>query len=364
LKTKNLAPRVTLSDVARRVGVAPSTVSYILRRVEPHFSRYAKDTIARVQQVAAEIGYAPSLLATSLRRRQVPFFGVFFEFVRRGDAAPDGGQSIMMWQVCEGIANAARQDHRYPVVLTSPNPASGLPASAHELDLIVRSGLSGVIAAVHPETWVNHVARWEEAGVPCISLFDAGSQDRPRWYVDLDNCAVGRSAWEYLYRHGHRRAICLHQSESSQAISDRMVAFSQAAGSACEQTRVEELILTPEQVRQADAGQFQSCRLLIDALERGGATAIFAADGGASLIAYQVLNAHGRRVPGECSIIGIDLPLWCSASGFVTQVTCSGTLIGQAAAKLLVERVNGESGEPRHTLVPPVLLERSSVGSV
>lgn len=344
------------------MGVAPSTVSYILRRVEPHFSRYAKDTIARVEQVAAEIGYAPSLLATSLRRRQVPFFGVFFEFVRRGDAAPDGGQSIMMWQVCEGIANAARQDHRYPVVLTSPNPASGMPASTSELDLIVRSGLSGVIAAVHPETWLNHVARWEEAGVPCISLFDAGSPEAPRWYVDLDNHAVGNLAWEYLSRQGHRRAICLHQSESSRAISDRMAAFGEAASSAGAGANVEELVLTAEQVRQVDAGRPESCRSLVETLKRSGATAIFCADGGASVIAHDVLDAFGVRIPGECSIIGIDIPLWRSASDLVTQVACSGTLVGQAAAELLAERISGENGEVRHTLVPPVLLERSSVG--
>lgn len=337
-------------------------MSYILRRVEPHFSRYAKDTIAKVQQVAAEIGYAPSLLATSLRRKQVPFFGVFFEFVRRGDAAPDGGQSIMMWQVCEGIANAARQSHRYPVVLTSPNPASGMPASTSELDLIVRSGLSGVIAAVHPETWLNHVARWEEAGVPCISLFDAGSPEAPRWYVDLDNHAVGRTAWEYLFRHGHRKTICLHQSDSSRAISDRMTAFRQSAFSAGEGSAVEELVLTAEQVRQVDAGAMESCRSLSDALKRGRATAIFCADGGASVIAYKVLSAHGVSVPEECSIIGIDIPLWRSAAGFVTQVACSGTLVGQAAADLLAERISGENGEVRHTLVPPVLIERSSVG--
>lgn len=354
---------MTLSDVARRVGVAPSTVSYILRRVEPHFSRYAKETIERVERVAAEIGYAPSLLATSLRRKQVPFFGVFFEFVRPGDAAPDGGQSIMMWQVCEGIANEARRDHRYPVVLTSPSPASGLPPSASELDLIVRSGLSGVIAAVHLETWVNHVARWEEAGVPCISLFDPGTSESPRWYVDLDNQAVGRLAWEYLFRNGHRRAICLHQSQLSRAVSDRMTAFSQAAGCAEGRASVEEIELTAEQVRQVDAGEVASCRPLVDAFQRSGATAVFCADGGASLIAYEVFKAHGLRLPGDCSLIGIDIPLWCNAAGTVTQVACSGTLVGQAAARLLAQRIRGAADAPRHVLVPPVLLEQSSVGS-
>ena len=100
--------RVTLADVAEKVGLAPSTVSYILRKVEPHFSRYAKDTIARVEQAATEAGYAPSLLATSLRLQQVPYFGIFFEFVREGDPGPAGGLSTMMWEVYEGIANMAR----------------------------------------------------------------------------------------------------------------------------------------------------------------------------------------------------------------------------------------------------------------
>ena len=314
--------------------------------------------------MAAEIGYAPSLLATSLRQKQVPFFGVFFEFVRRGDAAPDGGQSIMMWQVCEGIANAARQDRRYPVVLTSPNPASGMAASTNDLDMIVRSGLAGVIAAVHPETWTNHVARWEEAGVPCISLFDAGSPDAPRWSVDLDNRAVGRLPGSTCSGTAIVRVLCLHQGESWPAATDRMEAFGQAVRESGGDSRVEYLALTREQVRQVDDGESGCGQALVDSLRQSGATAVFCPDGGASVISYQVLTTRGLHVPDRYSIVGIDIPLWHGAATVVTEVACSGTLVGQAAAKLLSERIADGSDQARHVQVPPVLIERSSVGRV
>jgi LacI family transcriptional regulator len=350
--------RVTLNDVAEKVGVAPSTVSYILRKVEPHFSRYAKDTIEKVEQAAAEVGYAPSMLATSLRLGQVPFFGIFFEFVRPGDVSPSGGMSSMMWQVYEGIASAARKQHRYPVVLTSPDPGAGLADSPEELERVVRSGLAGVIAAVFPDTWRDHLARWEAAGVPCISLFDHGDADLPRTFVDLDNHAVGRLAWQHLREHGHKHVTCLYPLVSSAAISDRIEGFRQARAEDGLDTSVVQLDcprLTGDRFDQADAER------VLSALKDARATAFFGTDGGVTVITYEVLTSHGVNVPQDCSLIGIDVPTWSGAAPFVTEVACPGRRVGEAAAQLLDDRIGGKNPEAAHVLVDPVLMRRTTV---
>jgi LacI family transcriptional regulator len=353
---------VTLSDIGRTVGVAPSTVSYILRKVEPHFSRYSKDTIARVEEAARDAGYTPNLLATSLRLQQVPYFGIFFEFVRRGDLGPTGGLSTMMWRVFEGVASAARKDGRYPVVLTSPDPHAGLADSPEELDRVVRSGLAGVIAAVFPDTWKNHLARWEASGVPCISVFDAGPPDAPRWYVDLDNHAVGRLAWEHLSSHGHRRVICLCQEGLSGAAADRVEAFISMQNAATFDTPVVEVPWSMDgHCRVDEQGQDR----ILEAVRGHEATAIFCPDGGASVIAYEVLANHGVAVPGQCSLIGIDVPVWSPASLVVTEVACPGRTVGEQAARLLAARLDGKRDDaPQSVRVPPVLIERASVAKL
>lgn len=336
-------------------------MSYILRRVEPHFSRYAKDTIARVDTVAAEVGYTPNFMAASLRLQQLPYFGVFFEFVRPGDVSPAGGMPSMMWHVYEGIASTARQDRRYPVVLTSPDPGAGLADSPEELDRIVRSGLSGVIAAVYPETWNNHLARWETSGVPCISLFDPGCSDTPRWSVDLDNRAVGRQAWKYLLQRGHRNVICIHQEQYGQAVSDRIDAFRSARKEGGPGAQTVEFTYSTDEVGQIGPRDEEG---ILRILSETGATAIFAVDGGSSVLVYEALVRRGVEIPRECSLIGIDVPVWSSVAQTVTQVACPGRQVGQEAARLLATRIDGTGNAPRQVLVPPVLMERLSVAAL
>ncbi|MEJ3658362.1 LacI family DNA-binding transcriptional regulator [Actinomycetes bacterium KLBMP 9759] len=67
------SPRITMAEVARRAGVSPMTVSYCYNQPE----RVAPDTLRRVREVAAELGYrGPDPTARSLRRRHNDAIGV------------------------------------------------------------------------------------------------------------------------------------------------------------------------------------------------------------------------------------------------------------------------------------------------
>jgi LacI family transcriptional regulator len=353
---KKLIGRATQRDVAELAGVAPPTVSYILRKVEPKYSRYAKETIQRVERAAKELGYVPNLLATSLRHQHLPFFGIFFEFVRDRDVSPTGGLPAIMWQVYEGIANTAREAHRYPVLLTSPGADQSLADNPEELDRVVRTGLSGVIAAVHRKTWRNHLDQWEDLGVPCISLFDAGEPDHPRWYVDLDNRAVGTQAWEYLSRRGHRRVLCPLGKNPSRAAADRVEAFTQAQIESGDEPYVLKMSCWNEVEGQYAPDDRQ---LIIQAIKKTNATAIFGNSGGMSSIAAEALGVAGIRIPEEFFLVGIDVLEANEAYPLITQFVCPGVKIGQAAAELLERRYTHISESPEFILVPPELKECS-----
>ncbi|MEU4746911.1 LacI family DNA-binding transcriptional regulator, partial [Actinosynnema sp. NPDC023658] len=67
------SPRVTMAEVARRCGVSPMTVSYCYNQPD----RVAPDTLRRVLETAAELGYrGPDPTARSLRRRHNGAIGV------------------------------------------------------------------------------------------------------------------------------------------------------------------------------------------------------------------------------------------------------------------------------------------------
>ena len=62
----------TIKDVARRAGVAISTVSAVINRSAP----VSEDTIARVEAAVAEIGYTPHGAAQSLRSGRSRLIGL------------------------------------------------------------------------------------------------------------------------------------------------------------------------------------------------------------------------------------------------------------------------------------------------
>jgi LacI family transcriptional regulator len=352
--------RPTLEDVAVLANVSRTTASFILRQQEPHFSRHAKETIERVRRAASEVGYLPDMMASSLRRGHKPFFGVCFEFVRQRDFSPRGGQPSVMWEVFEGIARGGESQSRYPVFLTGRSP-EGRDDRIDELDQLVRSGMSGVIAAVHRPMWKRYMARWEQAGVPCVSLFDAGEPDQSRWYVDLDNRAVGRLAWEHLTRAGHRRIICLRDRDLEQAAADRIDAFCTAQNDAGVESFILQLHGWNESIGKDDP---RDADLLMDALRRTRATAMFGNSGGVSLIAFRELTARGVRIPDDCSLIGIDIPPHQPAKQAMTEVICPGEQIGIEAARLLAGRIDGTLRERTYRLVEPIIDERQSVAGV
>ena len=104
--------RVTIRDVARKVGVSPMTVSRVLN----DSPRVSDETRRRVRGAIAELGYVPNRLASGLVRRATHAIGVivpdvanpFFTLVVRGaeEAAWRAGYHVIL---CNTQADLARE---------------------------------------------------------------------------------------------------------------------------------------------------------------------------------------------------------------------------------------------------------------
>jgi LacI family transcriptional regulator len=77
---------VTIKDVARRAGVSSANVSMVLNRVSA--SRISEATAERVRLAAAELGYAPNLLARGLRKRRTDTIAVLSDQLATTSLAP------------------------------------------------------------------------------------------------------------------------------------------------------------------------------------------------------------------------------------------------------------------------------------
>ena len=93
-------------------------------------------------------------------------------------------------------------------------------------------------------------------------------------------------------------------------------------------------------------------------------SAIIASDSLIGLEVFKVTRELGLTLPDDLSLVSFHDADWTSVtSPPVTVVQQPVYQLGEAAAKLLVERLNGEAGEGRRVVLPTRLIERASVGA-
>ncbi|WP_214466195.1 LacI family DNA-binding transcriptional regulator [Microbacterium flavescens] len=173
-----------IADVARAAGVSKSTASRALTG-----AGYVSDeTRARVQEVAATLGYVPTTSAVSLVTGRTQTIGVVMPTLDRWFFA----------HVLEGIQDALLE-RRYDLALYGARPESAARREMFE-HFLARKRFDGLIA-VGIEPSAHELERLVAFGKPVVSVggYDVGTNA-----VSIDDRAAGRIATEHLIGLGHR----------------------------------------------------------------------------------------------------------------------------------------------------------------
>jgi LacI family transcriptional regulator len=328
----------TITDVAKRAGVAPITVS----RVINNSGYVAAGVRTRVEAAVVELGYVPNRLARSLRSRRTNTLALvltditnpFFTTVARGveDAASDAGFMVMVCNTDERESEESKYlrlllSHRVDGILLVP--ARGAEASAtfvasQQTPLVILDRRApGVAADV----------------VRCDSVTGAG--DLGRLLVSL----------------GHERVAVLSGPEGTTTSDDRVRGFTEAfAAAGRDEPRVWRGVLT----------QDSGAAMTAEALRAEPApTALFAVNNFLTIGALRGLRAAGRRVPEDVALVGFDdLPPALVTFPFLTVAAQPAYDMGRRAVELLLARIHGtETGPPQEIVLPTELVVRLSSGS-
>jgi LacI family transcriptional regulator len=176
--------------------------------------------------------------------------------------------------------------------------------------------------------------------------------------VTTDDLKVGELATEHLLGLGHRRVGHLKGTVASTAAL-RFAGYKQALakwGVAFDEQMVRECGFT-------EAGGYRATK---EWLESGfSPTAIFAANDPAAIGAMNAIAEAGLRIPDDVAIVGggnihygdmLRVPL--------TTVAWSTSEMGQVAARLLIDMVEGKRGtKAQQVTVQPELVVRASCGA-
>lgn len=181
---------VTLREVARKCGLAPSTVSDVLNNRRGTWA--SEETRRRVQEAADMLGYRPNAAARTLRTGKTHVIALVY---RADDSA---------WQY-DGIAEAIAEhlgEHGYSLLLrTFFSQASLLEG----LEQMARARICDAVVLFGQEKLVAEQGMLlERHSVPFV-VKGRHEQDAPHWLqVDYDHEGMMHRAVEHLVQRGHQ----------------------------------------------------------------------------------------------------------------------------------------------------------------
>jgi LacI family transcriptional regulator len=329
-------PAVSLRDVANELDVSFSLVSKVLsgRLGSTRVSEEVKQAIIKK---AEEMQYRPNPLAAALKQRRKGAIGVLMHPI--GERGSEHAHDFL-----RGLSSGL-DEHGLRMWLRFFESDAEF---VHHFNLRTRNEVDGLIVAglSHPSIY-EMLRTLQSDGLPLVTSFERNPID------GVPNVAENMTRQCYLTtRHllasGARRIA--HLNNSLPRYEGYLAAHAEAG-------------VTPDPglvVKcngfKVSAGEHAVAALLDQGLEFDG---LVAQSDHEAAGAINELIRRGKRVPEDVRVTGVDNSPLCEASIVpITSVTSEMEAIGRTAARLLVQRLNGET--PESVIIEPQLILRAS----
>jgi LacI family transcriptional regulator len=321
-----------MQEIARMAGVSLGTVSHVLNNT----AKVRESTRKRVLEAVHTAGYQPSQLARGLRRDKTNMIGMiipditnpFFPAVVRGaeDVAFSNGYRLILCNT--------DNDHSKEII------------HLNELRTYLPAGLIVIPSNFSDLTTQAESYRLAGAGVVCIDRLPRNwSGDS----VTSNNEAGAYNATRHLIQLGHTRLATITGPLHLTNATERLEGFKRANKEA-------RLHLSPEYVQETTfdkQGGRAKTLILLRLIPRP--TAIVAGNDMIALGALLAVREAGLRCPEEISIMGE------TTNPSLSSVSQSGYQLGTTAARILVDRREGDTSPAKHIVLETLLHLRNSV---
>lgn len=314
-------PPATLRGIAQQLDIHVSTVSRVLNGTLDGASRAAsKETIERIQSLAASLGYRPNTHARTLKTRHSREIGVLVP--RLSD--------IVLATIYEGIDETATAMGYTSFVANTLD----LPERQRERAerALARNVAGLIISDVHTTHEPGFLEELQARQVPFVLV---SRRRAPHCSITSDDEMGGRLAAQHLFAQGHTRVAVIAgepHSSNAQERTASFVGFYQEQG----------ICLAPEQII---TGHFDT-KTGFDIGERLLAhpeppTAIFAVNDFLAIGLFGALRKRGMEAGRDIAVVGYnDTPL--AEHLELTSVSTSMHAQGMKAVETLLAQLAGK----------------------
>lgn len=319
----NTKHRATLSDVARRAGVSPVTVSRAIR----HPEMVSEELRKRVDDAVAKLNYIPNHLASALASMRTGIVGVIVPSLTNG--------------VFDDYLGAIQD-------VLNPAGFQVLVLNVRYNELEEEKAIQTLLG-YHPEAMivagVDQTERSREmlrnSGVPVVQTMDV-SETPIDLNIGLDHANAGATAVRYLYEQGHRKIAHLTARADPRARRRHAGYLRQ----------MEEYGLPTEGLVGASPRPSYVAmggELFADILKAvPDVTAVFTCNDDLALGTLFECQRRGIAVPDDVAIIGFNDLDFCIASvPTLTSVSIERIEMGRWAATSILEIIRGSGRRPK-----------------
>lgn len=328
--------KINIRQISEATGFSPATVSNALN----HKKGVNRETAEAIFKAASEMGYISAGENHKIR----------LVIYRRNGMIIDG--TPFFTQLIDGFENECRQAGFEMSIVYLDRRAEDYAQQVQELISDPSTG----IALLGSELTGDDFDVFRSARCPMIT-FDYFDEQMQFSGIVINNIDSARAATGYLLRMGHNRIGYLCGNFRIRAFQEReagyRMAMSAAGAPAQEEYRME-LSTT------MDGAYADMKKLLAD--KKKLPTAFFSDNDMIALGAMKAMQEAGIRVPEDVSVIGFDdLPYSEICSPRLTSLKVPKQEMGAAAAKCLIEVLNGEHPAKTKTEICTEFIERDSV---
>jgi len=330
----------TIKDLARELGVSPSTVSRALRD-HPDISEATKE---RVSEAARKYNYQPNQLAQSLQKKRSNTIGVIVPEIRHD----------FFSTVISGIEEVA-YENGFIIMVCQSNET--LSREIINTQALVANRVAGLLIAVSSETInYDHLQGVLNQKVPLVQ-FDRVIEELPTSKVVVDDYAAAYGAVTHLIESGYKRighmagqdGIALNRNRFDgyrAALIDHGLVF-------------EEKFHLHGGYREEDGRAGAARYLAMDELP----DAILAINDPVAVGLFSEFKKAGVRIPEDVALIGFsDTPAAALIEPPLTTVYQPAFEMGRTAASLLIKQFTEEDDTftPETVVLDTELLIRGS----
>lgn len=330
--------KVTMKDVAKRAGVAPSTVSRVISGNE----KISEKTRKKVLQIMEEMDYHPNVAARNLANSKTRTLGLILPNVSK-----DLMHNPFFVNALNGISKSAKENGYFIMYGNADDEKD-------ELSLVKKfvnsNAVDGIILTTVREN-DESIEFLRNKKFPYITIGRQRDHKNSYW-VDNDNFQAMYNVVEYLVRKNRNKIAFIGGRHALTVTQDRLEGYKKAL-------ERRGLKLDNQLIQEVEFSESSGYDAMKKICNHKIPEAVVATD---DILAFGAIDyLREIKMDKKIAVIGFNnTPLAAYKSPSLTSVDISAEKLGYYAADLLIKRLNDEKLKIRNFIVDTKLVKRES----